>query len=844
MPQELDSCVQQIIEKKKAEFKATNGKDPTPEDLKEIESSAWAICNSAQKEVKKDVEMAKMVLLADNDKQKIQRVHTGDTRPGDMYYYLDPRWAQYLYQQSLAPTQNRPSPKDEGGGGGDSWLSGNAWRNPQTGKIVYYSGFDVNNPKESWKVPDGASWTWNYIPGKDFDKIDPTVFRQHFPDWMREGKQGGGWQPVITLANGDRYYLQPSDTEHGKYDWVPAEPYETGYWAYDKGELIYYPSAINPNGKTLVNDETKPLKNPDGTDKKDKDGNIMYEPKEVDSGSPSAVHLPLLDTGLSDKEIRSAWEGGYVTIRTDPANGIAYGTINNSWYDINGKTPNRTDPADVKSTPEMRDYIQNIHHKTLPDNYAERIEKDIKDRSKKSEDKKIKEQAMEDIKNTPEGPKTPFTPSAPNTEDLSVCFSEGGTNGTSPPPGSPGSAENPININCATEMTEEERIEDINTWANQTGEGLYNFTPETSGAQTLEQGNQCPAEQYALCSWDNCMAENCATDVQFAEPMGMSNITSEVDINPMEQNNESKEIDEEVKNKIKEKLSDEFTIKDMQMNEDGTISLLIGPMEGSYVENAEVELKLAGFMAKPSGKKKFKSIAITPGKFKATDDTIINVDDNFLKLNAGIFKNKPLVLVDFNQATEKDTHKGTEVGLVLNSYYCPDYGAIVYEGELNDGVDLDLSTIEGSSVGMKMSKPAIGRHIALIPKCNEDKTCLRPQDANARLIDMAEVVYMNPKENEEIKKQLIRERKPYVSEIVAAEIKSGKIRPDLVEDRMRELYGKNKATLELMAAEMTPEVPKTNPKQNTQELEAANLSAEDRLERAMKKDPFWSGLGE
>jgi hypothetical protein len=96
-------------------------------------------------------------------------------------------------------------------------------------------------------------------------------------------------------------------------------------------------------------------------------------------------------------------------------------------------------------------------------------------------------------------------------------------------------------------------------------------------------------------------------------------------------------------------------------------------------------------------------------------------------------------------------------------------------------------------------------------------------------------------ETKEAFKIIQQEKRPLVAEIVNAELQTRKLKPEFMEDRMRELYGLKKATLELLAAEVKPDQPQSKP---TPELNAAkkdNLTGEDLLDDLIARDSFWRG---
>ena len=47
MPEKLDRCVKKVKKKLKDEYVEENGKQPSAEELEEMEDSAWAICQNS-----------------------------------------------------------------------------------------------------------------------------------------------------------------------------------------------------------------------------------------------------------------------------------------------------------------------------------------------------------------------------------------------------------------------------------------------------------------------------------------------------------------------------------------------------------------------------------------------------------------------------------------------------------------------------------------------------------------------------------------------------------------------------------------------------------------------------
>lgn len=68
MPAWVDECVSSVMEKKTKEFKDKNGREPNEEEKKEMTSSAFAICQSQYKQIKKSEKTAEFELVGDFQK--------------------------------------------------------------------------------------------------------------------------------------------------------------------------------------------------------------------------------------------------------------------------------------------------------------------------------------------------------------------------------------------------------------------------------------------------------------------------------------------------------------------------------------------------------------------------------------------------------------------------------------------------------------------------------------------------------------------------------------------------------------------------------------------------------
>jgi hypothetical protein len=142
----------------------------------------------------------------------------------------------------------------------------------------------------------------------------------------------------------------------------------------------------------------------------------------------------------------------------------------------------------------------------------------------------------------------------------------------------------------------------------------------------------------------------------------------------------SQEVDEQVQEQLKEAISQAgFNVVDIAMSPEGKILVTVGQFEDSYIENAqyfEMDFELAEPM---KCRRRFKAIAVTPGMYKAKDGTLVELSSQQLNDIAGLFRNKPLVLVDHDLARPDSTHEGKNVGFVEDSWYDPDYDAVVYK---------------------------------------------------------------------------------------------------------------------------------------------------------------------
>jgi hypothetical protein len=225
---------------------------------------------------------------------------------------------------------------------------------------------------------------------------------------------------------------------------------------------------------------------------------------------------------------------------------------------------------------------------------------------------------------------------------------------------------------------------------------------------------------------------------EFAEPMAApTNVPTGANVDTGI--GQAQEVDAQVQEQIKEALSKAgFNLVDIEMSPEGKIFITVGQFEDSYIENAqyfEVDFELA----EPSiCGRRFKAIAVTPGMYQAKDGTPVELSSADMQNIAGLFRNKPLVLVDHELARPDSTHEGRTVGYVVESYYDPNYDAVIYKGALNE--DIDLATIAGSSIKLSHGRTPIGRHIALIPKCVTGRACYAPQDPNAVILENAQQI--------------------------------------------------------------------------------------------------------
>ncbi|MFA5432177.1 MAG: hypothetical protein WC319_04800 [Candidatus Paceibacterota bacterium] len=71
MPEWVDKCVTALVGKKTKEFKEKNDRDPNEDELKEITSSAYAICNAQYKDIQKSEKTAVFELVGDFQKMNI-----------------------------------------------------------------------------------------------------------------------------------------------------------------------------------------------------------------------------------------------------------------------------------------------------------------------------------------------------------------------------------------------------------------------------------------------------------------------------------------------------------------------------------------------------------------------------------------------------------------------------------------------------------------------------------------------------------------------------------------------------------------------------------------------------
>ena len=324
-------------------------------------------------------------------------------------------------------------------------------------------------------------------------------------------------------------------------------------------------------------------------------------------------------------------------------------------------------------------------------------------------------------------------------------------------------------------------------------------------------------------------SSNVMTDI--AQEQGKPELQPQPEQQPQQQ---TEQLDQAIVEKIKEALQD-FNVRDINPGPEGTITVVLSPYEPNFVENAyEVEFTLA----EQKGRK-FKAIALTEGQYKDNQKKYVHIDKKMLMEMADLFRNKPLVLVDFDRASPDSTHEGDVVGVVTNSFYCPTHEGILYEGQLDR--DIDLSEIAGSSIKVAIGDVPIAKHIALIPKCGKKQgKCFLPQDANARILTIEnasparEVELAGGKtmvdrevakalaEVEAMNKNIAIEKKPLVRQIALAEVKSGKcVDP---EARIDELYSKEFSTLIVLAQDATKgktEGAKTVPAGQKKELNLA-----------------------
>lgn len=812
-------------------------------------------------------------------KPRLFHEHTGNSYPHSQYYTIDPRIYAMLESNATIPVK-RPddaaTPEESG-----SFLSGDY--NPQDRS--YYHGFDAKDP-ESWKVPDGWSFGWNMVNNPNYKGINPETFRQHYPTFMqdelkRAEEQGkwsnAGWMPYIVAPNGEKYYLQYQEGSDD-YTWKRADPYEEGTWAMADGKLIYNPGDMNPGGTVPVAIDKDGDGKPDTT--------VNYN-----KGTYSSVDVSIIDQGLTPEQLRDAWDKGMVSIKTDTSRGVVYAEVSDTWYNANGMKADRIDPYTLESTKEMQDYVFKNNY-LYNQNFNRRdYENTINTRNAKASLHEEKKQEITDPggywldKDGDGKPDTYFSPKEQKDHQtkygVSPAASYGGRGAMNNDDGGPDNSGGNTGGNTGDTNSSGDDGRGGSSGGG-TGDGMgTDGIGVTEGLGGGGPGGRGGPEGTSPVYYDSGAGETlidpvvgsgtqdmdidynpeigCPNDISeyvdmyMASVAGLSNIESESggEITDPDKEKEKESGNKELTDLIKQRLSDSFTIKDIIFNEDGTLTVLLGNPEHSYIENAQLlnmakrikltpalEIYNAGFPAKKTGAKKFKGIAITPGVYKNNYGDWVPVDEKMLRANDRIFTNKPIILVDFDKATPENTHEGQPVGVVLASYFCDDYQGVVYEGELYNDVDIDLSSIAGSSVGLALSQPLVGKHIALIPRCSDGKVCLGPQDPNARLLNMAGEIKMD--ETREAFKIIQQEKRPLVAEIVNAELQIKKLKPEYMEDRMRELYGLKKATLELLAAEVRPDQPQSKP---TPELNAArkNLTGEDLLEDLISRDSFWRG---
>jgi len=316
----------------------------------------------------------------------------------------------------------------------------------------------------------------------------------------------------------------------------------------------------------------------------------------------------------------------------------------------------------------------------------------------------------------------------------------------------------------------------------------------------------------------------------------------------------SQEIDEQVQEQLKEAIMEAgFNVVDIGMSPEGKILITVGQFEDSYIENAqyfEVDFELAEPM---KCGKRFKAIAVTPGMYKAKDGTLVELSSEQLQNIAGLFRNKPLVLVDHDLARPDSTHEGRNVGYIEDSWYDGDYDAVIYKGALTE--DLDLAMIAGSSIKLSHGKTPMGRHIALIPKCIPGRACYAPQDPNAVILENAQKIgedkmNINPQQAAALKKELEhinKQKESMIDGIIKSEIEAGQLKSNIF-DRTRELWKSDVGVLLEMASAKTEtkDIPSTKSKDEgkkelslAKKIEKGEIDPEDALVFLIENDPFF-----
>jgi hypothetical protein len=316
---------------------------------------------------------------------------------------------------------------------------------------------------------------------------------------------------------------------------------------------------------------------------------------------------------------------------------------------------------------------------------------------------------------------------------------------------------------------------------------------------------------------------------------------------------QTQEVDEQIQEQLKEAIMEAgFNIIDISLSPEGKIMVTVGQFEDSYMENAqyfEQDFELAEPM---KCSRRFKAIAVTPGMYKAKDGTLVELSSEQLQNIAGLFRNKPLVLVDHELARPDSTHEGRSVGYIEDSYYDGDYDAVIYKGVLSE--DLDLADIAGSSIKLSHGRTPMGRHIALIPKCIPGRACYAPQDPNAVILENAKRIGedkmgMTPQQAATIKKELEhinKQKESLIDSILKTEIEAGTLKGNIF-DRTRELWKSDAGVLLEMASVVKTEgTPSTKSKVEgrkeislARKVEKGEIDPEDALVYLIENDPFF-----